>query len=88
MVAEYEPEFNWPALDTVTVPAEMVVEPVNVLTAASVNVPEPDLVSVPVDVAIGSATVTSPVFASNVRLNVPVTAFPDDGSNVRVPESD
>ena len=46
------------------------------------------MVSVPVDVAIGSETVISPVFASNVRLNVPVIALPDDGSSVRVPESD
>ena len=50
--------------------------------------PEPDFVNVPVDVAIGSATTASPVFASNVKLNVPVNALPDAGSNVNVPESD
>ena len=54
----------------------------------NVTVPEPDFVNVPLDVAIGSATTTSPVFASNVKLNVPVIALPDAGSNVNVPESD
>jgi hypothetical protein len=88
MVAEYEPEFNEPALDTVNVPPEIVVAPVNELTADNVNVPEPDFVNVPVDVAIGSATVTSPVFASTVRLNVPEIALPVKGSKVRVPASD
>ena len=58
------------------------------LAADIVNVPEPDFVNVPVDVAIGSETTTSPVFASNVKLNVPVIALPVDGSNVNVPESD
>ena len=87
MFAEYEPEFNEPAPDTVSVPPEMVVVPLNVLTADNVNVAEPDFVNVPVDVAIGSATTTAPVFASTVRLNVPVIALPDDGSNVNVPES-
>ena len=65
-------------------PPEIVVVPLNVLTADNVNVPEPDFVNVPVDVAIGSATTTSPVFASNVKLNVPVIALPVDGSNVKV----
>ncbi len=58
------------------------------LAADIVNVPEPDFVNVPDDVAIGSTTTTSPVFASNIKLNVPVIALPDDGSNVNVPESD
>ena len=88
MFAEYEPEFNEPAPDTVSVPPEMVVVPLNVLTADNVNEPEPDFVNVPVDVAIGSETTTSPVFASNVRLNVPVIALPVAGSNVNVPKSD
>jgi len=76
--------------DTVMLPpdAAIVVLPEYVLAADIVNVPEPDFVNVPVDVAIGSATTTSPVFASNVKLNVPVIALPDDGSNVNVPESD
>jgi hypothetical protein len=87
MVAEYEPEFNEPAPDTVNVPPEIVVAPENVLTPDNVNEPEPDFDNVPVDVAIGSATAISPVLASNVRLNVPVIALPDDGSNVNVPES-
>jgi hypothetical protein len=86
--AEYEPEFNEPALDTVNVPPEIVVAPVNELTADNVNVPEPDFVNVPVDVAIGSATVTSPEFVSTVRLNVPEIALPVKGSKVRVPASD
>ena len=89
MAAEYEPEFNEPAADTVSVPPEIVVVPLNVLTPDNVNEPEPDFVNVPVDVSIGSATTTAaPVFASNVRLNVPVIALPVDGSNVNVPESD
>ena len=87
MFAEYEPEFNEPAPDTVSVPPEMVVVPLNVLTADNVNVPVPDFVNVPVDVAIGSATTTSPVFASNVRFCVPVIALPDAGSKVKVPVS-
>ena len=87
MFAEYEPEFNRPAPDTVSVPPEMVVVPLNVLTADNVNEPEPDFVNVPVDVAIGSATTTSPVLASSVRLNVPVIALPVAGSNVNVPAS-
>jgi hypothetical protein len=86
--AAYEPEFNEPAPDTVSVPPEMVVVPLNVLTADNVNEPEPFFINLPVDVAIGSETTTSPVFASNVRLNVPVMALPDNGSNVKVPESD
>ena len=69
-------------------PPEIVVVPLNVLTPDNVNVPVPDFVNVPVDVAIGSATTTSPVFASNVKLNVPVIALPDAGSNVNIPESD
>ena len=73
-------------LTTIT-PASTEVAPVNVLTADNVNVPVPDFVNVPVDVCIGSETKTSPVFASNVRLNVPVIALPDDGSNVNVPVS-
>ena len=76
------------AAPSATVPADTVVVPVYVLSPDKVNVPEPDFVNVPVDVAIGSATTTSPVFASNVKLNVPVIALPDDGSNVNVPESD
>ena len=88
MFAEYEPEFNEPAPDTISVPPEMVVVPLNVLTADNVNEPEPDFVNVPVDVAIGSATTTSPVLASSVRLNVPVIALPDDGSIVKVPRAD
>ena len=75
------------AAPSATVPADTVVVPVYVLLPDNVNVPEPDFVNVPVDVAIGSATRTSPVFASNVKLNVPVNALPDDGSNVNVPES-
>jgi len=59
-----------------------------VFAPASVSVPVPDLTRLPVEVAIGSATVTLPVFASTVRLKVPVIALPDDGSNVRVPKSD
>ena len=88
MTAEYEPEFNEPAPDTVSVPVEIVVLPLYVLAPDSDNVPEPDLVRVPVSVAIGSATTTSPVFESNVKLNVPVIALPVAGSNVKVPESD
>ena len=76
------------AAPSATVPADTVVVPVYVLSPDNVNVPVPDFVNVPVDVAIGSATTTSPVFASNVKLNVPVNALPDDGSNVNVPESD
>ena len=75
------------AAPSATVPADTVVVPVYVLSPDNVNVPVPDFVNVPVDVAIGSATTTSPVFASNVKLNVPVNALPDDGSNVNVPES-
>ena len=84
------PEFSPRAvlLLIATTPAEIVVSPVYVLAFDNVNVPAPDFVNVPVDVAIGSATTTSPVFASNVRLNVPVIALPDAGSNVNVPESD
>ena len=55
--------------------------------ADSVNVPEPDFVNVPVPVAIGSATATSPVFASTVNAKAPSNAFPDDTSNVNVPAS-
>ena len=78
-----------PLLLTTITPASTEVAPVNVLTADNVSVPEPDFVNIPVDVAIGSATTTAaPVFASNVRLNVPVIALPVDGSNVNVPESD
>ena len=69
-------------------PPEIVVVPLNVLTPDNVNEPEPDFVNVPVDVAIGSATATSPLFASNVKLCVPVIALPVDVSNVNVPESD
>ena len=81
--AEYEPEFNEPALDTVNVPPEIVVAPVNELTADNVNVPEPDFVNVPVDVAIGSATVVLPLPAT-VRANSPSTALPGDTSMVSV----
>jgi hypothetical protein len=66
----------------------IVVVPLYVLAPDSVNVPVPDFVRLPDDVAIGSTTVTSPVFASKVRLNVPVIALPVNGSNVRVPASD
>ena len=69
-------------------PPEIVVVPLNVLTPDNVNEPEPDFVNVPVNVAIGSTTATSPLFASNVKLYVPVIALPVDGSNVNVPESD
>ena len=84
-----DPDPSAPDPDTVSVPAEIVVMPLYVLAPDNVNVPEPDFVNVPDDVAIGSATTTAaPVFASNVRLNVPVIALPVDGSNFNVPESD
>ena len=54
------------------------------LAADIVNVPTPNLVSVPVDVSIGSETRKLPEFASNVKLNVPVIALPVDGSSVKV----
>ena len=68
-------------------PAEIVVLPEYVFTADIVNVPEPVLVSVPVLVAIGSATVVFPL-PSTVRANVPTIALPDDTSSVSVPSSD
>ena len=77
-----------PESDTVSVPAEIVVVPLKVLAPDNVNVPPPNFVNVPVDVAIGSETTTSPVFASIVRLNVPVIALPVAGSNVNVPRTD
>jgi hypothetical protein len=83
MVAEYEPEFNEPALDTVNVPPEIVVAPENVLTADNVSVPEPDFVNVPVEVAIGSATVVLPAPAT-VSANSPSTPLPDNTSMVSV----
>ena len=87
MVAEYEPEFNEPALDTVKVPPEIVVAPENVLTADNVSVPEPDFVSVPVDVATGSVMVVLPLPAT-VSAKVPSMASPDDTSIVSVLASD
>ena len=54
-------------LETFNVPADTDVLPVYVFAADNVNVPEPDFVNVPVLVAIGSATVTAPVFASKVK---------------------
>ena len=83
MFAEYEPEFNEPAPDTVSVPPEMVVVPLNVLTADNVNVPEPDFVNEPVNVAIGSATVVFPLPAT-VSANSPSTPLPDDTSMASV----
>ena len=65
----------------------MVVAPLNVLTAASVSVPEPDLVSVPVDVATGSFTVVLPLPAT-VSAYVPSIPSPDDTSIVSVLASD
>ena len=77
-----------PVTEIVPPEALIVVVPLYVFAPASVRVPVPDLIRLPVDVAIGSATETLPVFASTIRLNVPVMALPDDGSNVNVPESD
>ena len=57
------------------------------MTADKVNVPVPDLVTVPVLVAIGSATVVLPL-PSKVNANVPAIALPDATSNVSVPSSD
>ena len=70
------------------VPAEIVVAPLNVLAAESVSEPEPDLVTVPVLVAMGSATVTvTPEAASKVSPNVPVNASPEATSKVSDPAS-
>ena len=82
------PEPNVPVTEIVPPDALIVVVPLYVLAPASVRVPVPDLVRLPVEVAIGSATETLPVFASNVKLKVPVMALPDAGSSVNVPESD
>ena len=54
-------------LATFNVPADTDVLPVYVFAVDNVNVPDPDFVNVPVLVAIGSATATSPVFASTVN---------------------
>ena len=53
----------------------MVVAPIYELLPDSVNDPVPDLVKVPVLVAIGSATVISPA-PVNVKCQVPVIALP------------
>jgi len=54
-------------LETFNVPSETDVLPVYAFAADNVNVPKPEFVNVPVLVAIGSRTVTTPVFAANVN---------------------
>ena len=58
---------NADALLIATTPAEIVVAPVYVFVADNVRVPDPVLVTLPELVAIGSATVMSPVLVSRVR---------------------
>ena len=66
-------------------PAEMVVTPVYVLLPAKVTVPDPSLVTVPVPVAIGSATVMSPAPPMVRMVLLPLMPLPLTTSSVSVP---
>ena len=75
-----------PAPTNFSVPVEIVVLPVYEFTADKVSIPVPSFVKVPVEVAIGSATVIL-LDPPNVKLYVPVIAFPEATSREFVPAS-
>ena len=69
------------------VPAETVVIPEYVFAPERERVAEPILVTVPVDVAMGSSTLIAPVLVSKVSAYVPVNAEPLDTSKMSVSAS-
>lgn len=80
---------NTPAAPSFSVPASIAVAPVNVFVPESVNVPDPEFVTVETGVAIGSETVTLPLPMKEI-VGVPEdapNADPLATSNVNVPSS-